>query len=194
MRLQIEFRTMNVARFVTALGITFLLSSCTGGCKREESNPEGNTAGSSHGMASPQEDVEAIYSQPVVFEEQSLAEAEHLALSGRPLTTAETATVITTNEAALNHLCQILEGLIKNDDHADTWHVLTELDGKEWPVQTFRILGALDQMPLDGYERERVSAMFGTADRIEALIVQLQKTTKNLKPDNMLNAMEQLSQ
>lgn len=121
------------------------------------------------------EDPADILSHPVTFDAQSVDECARLLASGRELTTAEAARVIVTAEAATNHAGQLLEELDRNDDPADTYHVLKELDGQAWPGQLDDIIDGLDNQPLDAPERERADALRKANRRIAILKESLRK-------------------
>lgn len=139
---------------VAALSVVALLESCSGGCSRRSDDA---TGGNARLTAEPNE----ILSHPVSFDAQSVSEAARLVMSGRPLTTVETAEVIVVAESAVNHLGQELESLTRSDDDADIWNVMTELSEKSWPVELLQIVGGLSGRDLDGVERERITELEG---------------------------------
>ena len=158
-----------------ALCFVLFLNSCGGGgsCSRNKGN-ENRT------IPPNRDDVGDIYSHPVPFDEQAVAEAERLVVSGSILTSAEKAQIIVMTEAALNHLSQILEQLKRDEDASDTFHVLNDLNTKEWPAQCGHIIARLDNGNLDPYERERVDAMMHTADYIADIAEQLTDGNANM--------------
>lgn len=165
MHRQIYIR-LRVISLVLTTGVVLFLSSCSGSCNRQT---EDNNSSAVQSPVALQEDVTDILSHPVNFDEQSISETLNLVTLDRELTSAEAARAIVITEAGVNHLSQVLESLIHNEDDADSWHILTELKQKSWPFDLIKIADALDNHNLDGYARERLSGINKSITYIKGL-------------------------
>lgn len=149
------------------------LTGCTGGCSRDKDEAQK--------WIPPSEVTEQqVLDQPVKFEMQSIEEMAQMTNSGRTLSPTETAQAIVVAEAGANHLNQILEELVRNEDNADSWHVVTEMDQRAWPKNIMTIIHGLENQQLDTVQSERLATLFAAMERNYELINQLSKIVKNL--------------
>ncbi len=124
-----------------------------------------------------------ILSHPQAFDARTVAETAEMVSADRDLTPAESARAIVVAESAVNRLGQILEGLVANDDPADTWNAMNELADDRWPAQTAVILGELSHRPLVDTERARLDAVNRAAERNAGLVATLRATMPRPLPD-----------
>lgn len=162
---------------LSIVGAIFMLQGCSGGgCTRSDN------AGNVVVPEEPQDEELMIFSHPVEFDVQSVDEALRRLESGETLSQTETAWIIVTAEASLNHLNRILDTLVLNADNADTWNVLGELDAQAWPRQTAAIVEMLGQRPLDALAASRLDEMENALVRDRMLVEQLTEEIPSL-PD-----------
>lgn len=163
-----------IAALCVAVGVLLLIPSCSGGCSRQEDKTDWT----------PPSEVTAdeILDQPVPFDAQAVDETAALVSADAELSHAEIARAIVTAEAAARHLNQLLEQLSRNDDDADTWNVINELDSLSWPKNIVTILAGLGRQSLDTTENERIAALIETLEKQSATINELGRRVKNLPP------------
>lgn len=159
------------------LAVTFcicLLQSCGGSCSRQKQDA----------AVSPtdREDPRAVLDHPVVFDAQAVDVTLAMVQSDRDLTPGEMSQAIVVAEASVNHLDQILENLKRNDDDADSWHVMTEMNRDGWPAQTAAIVEALSHRPLDAEMRARVNDLLKALEFSRNLVAELRRDAPRL-PD-----------
>ena len=170
-----------VGRMAAMACVAMLLHGCGGGCSRSENGDVTGQPGVSPGAThADRENPSEILSVPVKFDIQSIEEALNTVQLDRELTSAETATVIVVAESSVNHLNQILDGLVRNEDAADTWHIFRELAAAEWPSQTVTIIESLGARPLDAYEQQRVYDLEKALAHNRVLIRQLRDNDSKL--------------
>lgn len=167
-------------RLTAGACVVLLLQACSGGsCSRKP------TAGPDSGTVTPGEtiadnDAMLILNRPVEFDPRALAEINSR-LDGENIPTpAQTAEAIVNAEAASDHLCHLLEELVKNDDMADTWNIFAELKQSRWPSHLVGIIDKLDVMPLDSEQRLHLSDLEKAMQRNRVLIAELRARNNRL--------------
>lgn len=157
-------------RILPAIAATLVLAACGGG---EGTKPSSPAAGGNNatGMQCPENtDPEDILAHPVPFDKESLENCAKTATrDSDPLTSAHTAWLIVNVEAAINHHMRLLEELAANDDMADTWNAMNEMDTSAWSAQIPLIVSCLERQPLSQAETHRLENIRKALNRTQAL-------------------------
>lgn len=153
--------------------LTATVLACTvGSCSRcNRTTADDNTPAVAE--RSVDDDPADILSHPVRFDAQSVAEYADLVSRDTVLGNADIARVIVVAQSAVNHVGEILDELQRNDDPADTYNTLAELDTLPWPGCLLDILDGLDRQPLDATERQIADDMRAAYDRNQLLRTEL---------------------
>lgn len=163
----------NVIRHITTrmapvVCVALLLHSCTGSCSRQNDvnpvYPEGLNDGSEYSGD--------LYA-PVEFNPAAIGEYTRLTSGAEMLDATQTAGAIVAAEAAINHLGRILDGLVRDGDAADTWHVVNDLSMTDWPHQTVEIIEDLRAQPLDGIASQHIDDLDRAVEHLRRQIAQL---------------------
>lgn len=157
--------------------VVLLLQACSGGsCSRS-----GDTSpGAAEVEKAEAQRADMILAEPVAFDQQSVADAlRELSKEGN-LTAAETARIIMSAEAAIDHLNAMLESLLRNGDNADSWHIITEISEAGWAEQATRIVRILSSMQLNEAEYRHVDGIRHAMARTDVLLTSLYREVPSL--------------
>lgn len=151
-----------------------LCPSC-GSCHRQgdKAAEGGGTASDSAALQSP----EAILNGPQALDPQGLRSYAAAVNAGNAeFTPSDLATMVFLGEGAVERLDSEVENLVRNEDAADSYNVLTELDRSRWPADACTLIAFLRTVPLNGALRPRADQLVRAAARVQSRLAEIART------------------
>lgn len=157
-------------RWLLFVCMSLIISGCT--CSSEHQSDETTLT--------PEQEEELVLSTPQTFDAQQMHEFAQLIETGK-LQPNQVAPLITMQEAALNKLEAQLEDLLRNEDAADSYAVLTEWASTQWTADFVIIDKYLAHVPLPDRTARRAATVTKATHRARQLITQIETSQLNGK-------------
>lgn len=122
---------------------------------------------------------QAILSAPVKFDADALHSYAQSVGDDSDIDATDIAQMVVHSEAAFSRLEAELENLLRNEDPADTYNVLTEFANATWVTDALTIVEFISTISPDPQLQNRVDQLTLTRNRVRTLVAQLCSTQLN---------------
>ena len=158
-------RCRTICRTVTAAAVAVLLWNCSGSGK----------SGAGNDTITEEEAAELILSSPQVFDDQSLTDLAAKVRNNEEFGPEALANMIVLCDATVNRVEQDAEQLQVIDDPVDTYERLTGYASQPWMADYRTVYDYLVAASLPGEYAERVDMLKKAAQRLNAIITDLER-------------------